>query len=125
MSEPAADGNATKDQTAKAKPPSAGLALGSTNWTELEATRRKPRDAATPARSPVTRFLLVLNLVRPFTLGQLTDLVTHSGTRSISNLWLDRIKSKAIVEFADDSASQEARQELHNIVWPKGSPKVR
>ncbi|OQR74416.1 hypothetical protein BIW11_03424 [Tropilaelaps mercedesae] len=108
----------------KAKLPSAGLALGSTNWAGLEATRRKARDAATPPRSSVARHLLVLNLVRPFTLGQLTDLVTHSGVRPISDLWLDRIKSKAIVEFVDESASQEAREELHNIVWPKGSPKT-
>lgn len=120
--------DSTKDpghQSGRSKPPSAGLALGSTNWTELEATRRKARESATPPRSAVSRHLLVLNLVRPFTLCQLTDLVTHSGTRAISGLWLDRIKSKAIVEFADDSSSQEARDELHNIVWPKGSPKVR
>lgn len=111
-------------QAGKTKLPSAGLALGSTNWAELETTRRKPRDAATPPRLPVGRHLLVLNLVRPFTLSQLTDLVTHAGARSISDLWLDRIKSKAIVEFTDESASREAREELHNIVWPKGSPKV-
>ncbi|XP_003745514.1 apoptotic chromatin condensation inducer in the nucleus [Galendromus occidentalis] len=106
------------------KAPTAGLALGSTNWDDLENHRRKPREEATPPKEQPSVHLLVNNLVRPFTLAQLTDFISHGNDRVVTDLWLDKIKSKAIATFETSEMSERAREELHNLVWPKGSPKT-
>ena len=97
---------------------------GTTNWEDLENHRRKPRDEATPPKEQPSVYLLVNNLVRPFTLAQLTDFISHGNERVVTELWLDKIKSKAIATFEASEMSEQARAELHNLVWPKGSPKT-
>jgi apoptotic chromatin condensation inducer in the nucleus len=46
-----------------------------------------------PARKPVSRIVHIINLVRPFTLGQLKQLLSRSGTLTDDGFWINSIKS--------------------------------
>ena len=50
-----------------------------------------------PAAIP-TSILLIKNLVRPFTLNQIRELLSRTGTIVENGFWMDRIKSKCFVE---------------------------
>ena len=50
-----------------------------------------------PATKP-TNILLIKNLVRPFTLNQIKELLSRTGTIVENGFWMDRIKSKCFVE---------------------------
>jgi hypothetical protein len=51
-----------------------------------------------PPASKPTNILLIKNLVRPFTLNQIKELLSRTGTIVENGFWMDRIKSKCIVE---------------------------
>lgn len=51
-----------------------------------------------PPTSKPTNILLIKNLVRPFTLNQIKELLSRTGTIVENGFWMDRIKSKCIVE---------------------------
>lgn len=51
-----------------------------------------------PPMSKPTNILLIKNLVRPFTLNQIKELLSRTGTIVENGFWMDRIKSKCIVE---------------------------
>ena len=50
-----------------------------------------------PARNPQSEVLHVKNLVRPFTLNQLKDLLGNHGTLVEGGFWMDKIKSHCYV----------------------------
>lgn len=56
---------------------------------EPMAARRSP----SPAHNPVSKIIHVRNLVRPFTLGQLKELLKRTGTVVENGFWIDKIKS--------------------------------
>ncbi|XP_012283744.1 apoptotic chromatin condensation inducer in the nucleus [Orussus abietinus] len=96
-----------------------------------EATRRKisiVKDAphvkspSPPAIKP-TNILLIKNLVRPFTLNQIKELLSRTGTIVENGFWMDRIKSKCFVEYSNEDQAFETRQALHGISWPISNPK--
>lgn len=60
---------------------------------EPEAARRSP----SPARNPVGRIVHVRNLVRPFTVGQLKELLRRTGPYDEESFWIDKIKSHCFV----------------------------
>lgn len=51
-----------------------------------------------PSGAQVTNVLFIKNLVRPFTMTQLKELLSRTGTIIENGFWMDRIKSKAYVE---------------------------
>lgn len=101
-----------------------------------------------PATKP-TNILLIKNLVRPFTLNQIKELLSRTGTIVENGFWMDRIKSKCIVEvrldgiickqqhelyseysriffllqYSNEDQAFETRQALHGISWPMSNPK--
>ncbi|XP_015601915.1 apoptotic chromatin condensation inducer in the nucleus isoform X2 [Cephus cinctus] len=75
-----------------------------------------------PACIP-TSILLIKNLVRPFTLNQIKELLSRTGTIIENGFWMDRIKSKCFVEYANEDQAFETRQALHGISWPVSNPK--
>ncbi|CAK9821415.1 Apoptotic chromatin condensation inducer in the nucleus [Anthophora retusa] len=75
-----------------------------------------------PATKP-TNILLIKNLVRPFTLNQIKELLSRTGTIVENGFWMDRIKSKCFVEYANEDQAFETRQALHGISWPISNPK--
>lgn len=56
---------------------------------EPMAARRSP----SPSRNPVNKIIHIRNLVRPFTLNQLKELLQRSGTLIDEYFWIDKIKS--------------------------------
>jgi len=52
----------------------------------------------TPPKNPQTQLIMISNLVRPFTLPQLKELLQRTGT--VTNLWVDKIKSKCIAKVS-------------------------
>ncbi|XP_076645756.1 apoptotic chromatin condensation inducer acinus isoform X2 [Halictus rubicundus] len=75
-----------------------------------------------PATKP-TNILLIKNLVRPFTLNQIKELLSRTGTIVENGFWMDRIKSKCFVEYANEDQAFETRQALHGVSWPVSNPK--
>lgn len=53
-----------------------------------------------PARHVPTAILIVSNLVRPFTIPQLKELLARTGTIIDESFWIDKIKSKCLVEVS-------------------------
>ncbi|XP_071626084.1 uncharacterized protein Acn isoform X1 [Temnothorax longispinosus] len=76
-----------------------------------------------PPASKPTNILLIKNLVRPFTLNQIKELLSRTGTIVENGFWMDRIKSKCIVEYSNEDQAFETRQALHGISWPMSNPK--
>ncbi|XP_033227111.1 apoptotic chromatin condensation inducer in the nucleus isoform X2 [Belonocnema kinseyi] len=70
-----------------------------------------------------TSILLIKNLVRPFTLTQIKELLSRTGTIVEGGFWMDRIKSKCFVEYSNEDQAFETRQALHGISWPTSNPK--
>lgn len=52
-----------------------------------------------PAKQPVSQILFISNLVRPFTLKHLKELLERTGTIKEGGFWTDRIKSKCYVWY--------------------------
>lgn len=52
-----------------------------------------------PAKNPVSEVLFITNLVRPFTIKQLRELLEKTGTIEKDGFWTDRIKSKCYVRY--------------------------
>lgn len=87
---------------------------------EPEAPRRPP----SPARNPVTRFIHIRNLVRPFTLNQLKELLRRTGNIKEETFWIDKIKSHCYVEYESAKEAEATRKSLHGVTWPSSNPKV-
>lgn len=60
---------------------------------EPTAARRSP----SPPRKPVSNIVHIRNLVRPFTLIQLKELLKRTGNLVEDGFWIDNIKSHCIV----------------------------
>ncbi|KAH7721512.1 hypothetical protein AAVH_10973 [Aphelenchoides avenae] len=68
--------------------------------------------ALSPARNPVSQYIHIIGLKRPFTNGQLQNLITF---------WIDKVKSNCIVKYATEEQAERAREGLHNVKWPQGN----
>ncbi|XP_003700784.2 apoptotic chromatin condensation inducer acinus isoform X2 [Megachile rotundata] len=108
-----------------------GTKKGDTKTDNHIATRRKisivketphVKSPSPPATKP-TNILLIKNLVRPFTLNQIKELLSRTGTIVENGFWMDRIKSKCFVEYSNEDQAFETRQALHGISWPVSNPK--
>lgn len=87
---------------------------------KVEGSRKQP----SPPKHPKTRVLFVRNLVRPFTLNQLKQLLLEFGETVDSEFWIDKIKSKCFVTYATEEDAAKAREALHNLRWPLCNPKI-
>ena len=68
------------------KPAASGLGIAAE---EPRARKRSP----SPARNAVSCIVHVVGLVRPYTLGQLKELLNRTGTLTEEGFWIDKIKS--------------------------------
>ena len=53
-----------------------------------------------PSRNPVTSVLSIINLVRPFTVVQLKELLERTGTIAENGFWTNKIKSVCLVKVS-------------------------
>uniref|UniRef100_A0A665X3A0 Apoptotic chromatin condensation inducer in the nucleus-like n=1 Tax=Echeneis naucrates TaxID=173247 RepID=A0A665X3A0_ECHNA len=83
-------------------------------------TARQP----SPPRGKVSNIVHVCNLVRPFTLGQLKELLSRTGTLVDEGFWIDKIKSHCYVTYSSSEEAVATREALHGVKWPQSNPKV-
>ncbi|XP_062587910.1 apoptotic chromatin condensation inducer in the nucleus-like, partial [Saccostrea cucullata] len=87
---------------------------------EPTAARRSP----SPPRKPVSNVVHIRNLVRPFTLNQLKELLKRTGNLVEDSFWIDNIKSHCIVTYEKEEEATATRKALHGTQWPSSNPKV-
>ncbi|CAJ1086030.1 apoptotic chromatin condensation inducer 1b isoform X2 [Xyrichtys novacula] len=83
-------------------------------------TNRQP----SPPHGKVSNILHVTNLVRPFTLGQLKELLGRTGSMVEEGFWIDKIKSHCFVTYTTTEEAVATRAALHGVKWPQSNPKV-
>ncbi|XP_074480482.1 apoptotic chromatin condensation inducer 1b isoform X1 [Sebastes fasciatus] len=83
-------------------------------------TTRQP----SPPHGKVSNIIHVTNLVRPFTLGQLKELLNRTGGVVEEGFWIDKIKSHCYVTYATTEEAVATRAALHGVKWPPSNPKV-
>lgn len=79
--------------------------------------------APSPPRGKVTNIVHISNLVRPFTLGQLKELLGRTGTLVEENFWIDKIKSHCYATYSTVEEALTTRNALHGVKWPQSNPK--
>ncbi|XP_067300267.1 apoptotic chromatin condensation inducer 1b isoform X2 [Pseudorasbora parva] len=77
-----------------------------------------------PPRGKTSKIIHVCNLVRPFTLGQLKELLNRTGTVVEEGFWIDKIKSHCYVTYSTIEEAVATREALHGVKWPGSNPKV-
>ncbi|XP_028850558.1 apoptotic chromatin condensation inducer 1b [Denticeps clupeoides] len=77
-----------------------------------------------PPRGKISKIIHVSNLVRPFTLGQLKELLNRTGTMVEEGFWIDKIKSHCYVTYSSTDEAMATRDSLHGVKWPLSNPKV-
>ncbi|KAI4876618.1 hypothetical protein NFI96_020564 [Prochilodus magdalenae] len=104
-----------------------------------------------PPRGKVSSIIHICNLVRPFTLGQLKELLNRTGTVVEEGFWIDKIKSHCYVtdvygnlillmsfnvsnqawscliflmQYPSKEEAVATREALHGVKWPSSNPKV-
>ncbi|XP_053116251.1 apoptotic chromatin condensation inducer in the nucleus isoform X3 [Hemicordylus capensis] len=76
-----------------------------------------------PPRGKVSCIVHICNLVRPFTLGQLKELLGRTGTLVEEAFWIDKIKSHCYVTYSTVEEAVATRNALHGVKWPQSNPK--
>uniref|UniRef100_A0A8C9RDD6 Apoptotic chromatin condensation inducer 1b n=1 Tax=Scleropages formosus TaxID=113540 RepID=A0A8C9RDD6_SCLFO len=76
-----------------------------------------------PPRGKITNIVHICNLVRPFTLGQLKELLNRTGTVVEEGFWIDKIKSHCYVTYSSTEEAVATRAALHGVKWPQSNPK--
>ncbi|XP_063750837.1 apoptotic chromatin condensation inducer 1b isoform X2 [Eleginops maclovinus] len=77
-----------------------------------------------PPHGKVSKIIHVTNLVRPFTLGQLKELLNRTGSVLEDGFWIDKIKSHCFVTYGSTEEALATRAALHGVKWPSSNPKV-
>ncbi|XP_029422696.1 apoptotic chromatin condensation inducer in the nucleus isoform X2 [Nannospalax galili] len=76
-----------------------------------------------PPRGKISNIVHISNLVRPFTLGQLKELLGRTGTLVEEAFWIDKIKSHCFVTYSTVEEAVATRTALHGVKWPQSNPK--
>lgn len=66
----------------------------------VDDTASKMRPPPSPAKNPKSEILFITNLVRPFTVKQLKELLERTGKIKGDGFWTDKIKSKCYVRYS-------------------------
>ncbi|XP_050315184.1 apoptotic chromatin condensation inducer in the nucleus-like isoform X1 [Anthonomus grandis grandis] len=89
----------------------------------VEDTAGKLKPPPSPPRNPVSEVLFITNLVRPFTVRQLRELLERTGKIKEDGFWTDKIKSKCFVCYETAEEAEATRNALHGVHWPIGNGK--
>nr|CAD7201215.1 unnamed protein product [Timema douglasi] len=84
---------------------------------------RNLQSSPSPPRHKSSSVLFISNLVRPFTINQLKELLARTGTIVEGGFWIDKIKSRCYVEYSRETEAKETRHALHGVRWPVSNPK--
>ncbi|CAH1099278.1 unnamed protein product [Psylliodes chrysocephalus] len=89
----------------------------------VEDTAANMKPPPSPAKHPVSEILYITNLVRPFTVKQLRELLERTGKIKEDGFWTDRIKSKCYAVYENLEEAEATRNALHGVYWPIGNGK--
>ncbi|KAF7287165.1 hypothetical protein GWI33_002535 [Rhynchophorus ferrugineus] len=89
----------------------------------VDDTASKLKPPPSPAKNAVSEVLYITNLVRPFTVKQLRELLERTGKIREEGFWTDRIKSKCYVHYQTTEEAEATRNALHGVHWPIGNGK--
>uniref|UniRef100_A0A1Y1KVX1 RRM domain-containing protein n=1 Tax=Photinus pyralis TaxID=7054 RepID=A0A1Y1KVX1_PHOPY len=89
----------------------------------VDDTASKLKPPPSPAKNPISELLYITNLVRPFTLKQLKELLERTGKIRENGFWTDRIKSKCYAYYETAEEAEATRNALHGVHWPIGNGK--
>ncbi|CAG0883946.1 unnamed protein product [Cyprideis torosa] len=64
------------------------------------------------------------DLTRPFTMGQLMELLNSAAKPKEGRFWINKLRSKCLVEYDNYEDALTSRNVLDNMVWPVGNPKA-
>lgn len=104
-------------QTKENEPTNEVESSGKTDGAEDEAAVEEE------IRDP-TNVLLIENLVRPFTLTQLKEVLTQHGRIVEDKFWTDKVKSKCCAVYETVEAATLTKESLHGQQWPTSNPKT-
>eukprot|EP00011_Vannellida_sp_DIVA3-517-6-12_P014462 CAMPEP_0114629744 /NCGR_PEP_ID=MMETSP0168-20121206/13522_1 /TAXON_ID=95228 ORGANISM="Vannella sp., Strain DIVA3 517/6/12" /NCGR_SAMPLE_ID=MMETSP0168 /ASSEMBLY_ACC=CAM_ASM_000044 /LENGTH=328 /DNA_ID=CAMNT_0001841223 /DNA_START=21 /DNA_END=1007 /DNA_ORIENTATION=- len=83
------------------------------------AAPAEPARAPTPLPKDATNAVLVEGLRRPFTLGEIKELLSESGP--LEHFWISKNRSRCCAVYAENAAAAAAFQAIDGITWP---PKI-
>nr|XP_009792397.1 PREDICTED: apoptotic chromatin condensation inducer in the nucleus-like isoform X4 [Nicotiana sylvestris]XP_016456977.1 PREDICTED: apoptotic chromatin condensation inducer in the nucleus-like isoform X5 [Nicotiana tabacum] len=87
------------------------------------AKEEPPKERVVPPSSKVpTNSLLIENFLRPFTLKAVQELLSKTGT--VTNFWMDAIKTHCFVSFSSVEEAIETRNAVYNLQWPPHGGKL-
>ncbi|XP_065828271.1 apoptotic chromatin condensation inducer in the nucleus-like [Oscarella lobularis] len=87
----------------------------------IASSQPEQRQPPSPARNPLSTIIHVTNLVRPFTIPQIKELLSQKA--ALKDFWMDKIKSNCYALYATDDDAEASRENLHKLKWPNTSPK--
>ena len=82
------------------------------------------REKSNEETSSGSKFVKISNLVRPFTVNQLMDLLKRTGDIAESGFAINKIKSDCVVEYSKASEAEETISALNGVKWPQSNPKT-
>ena len=71
-----------------------------------------------------SRILHITNLVRPFTLPQLKQLLSQTGTFEHDRFWINSIRSHCYVTYQTIKQAYATILALNKVRWPQYSPRL-
>lgn len=81
------------------------------------ATDDTPKERIVPpSRRAPTNSLRIDQFLRPFTLKAVQELLGKTG--SVSNFWMDQIKTHCYVTYSSTEEAIETRNAVYNLQWP-------
>ena len=90
---------------------------------EVEVTESREKSLS-PAHNPVALYILIKNLVRPFTVNQLKAVISRTGKIQDGGFWINNIKTHCYVKLSTEEEAAATRDALHGLRWPASSPKL-
>ncbi|XP_066913620.1 apoptotic chromatin condensation inducer in the nucleus-like [Clytia hemisphaerica] len=109
--------------TTPKKRPRVSISLDLQEEDQLESRDDRDRSPS-PPMNDVSVYLMIINLVRPFTNNQLKALISKTGTIEENGFWINSIKSHCYVKLSTIEEATNTRKALHNLKWPSGNPKL-
>ena len=70
-----------------------------------------------------TNWLIIKNLMRPYTVTQLKEELTKFGPIVDDKFWTDKVKSKCCVLYESIEAAQQTKESMQGQHWPTSNPK--
>ncbi|KAF5273627.1 hypothetical protein FQR65_LT04626 [Abscondita terminalis] len=111
------------DETVEAEVDNSNIIAMNRKISIVDDTASKLKPPPSPAKNPVSEILFITNLVRPFTLKQLKELLERTGKIKENGFWTDRIKSKCYAHYNSIEEAEATRNALHGVNWPIGNGK--